>query len=274
MPANNSTSRIKFHVDGPFFVIKLDDPGSLNALGGPEYLYLAELLEQADQNPDTYFTVLQSSGRFFSSGASFQSILRAQESQSDEPELNKWLSHFVSRNVYVTDMFARHSKALICCMNGPAIGMSAALCALCDIVYAKNDKVYLLYPFSSMGLVTEGGTSVTLPRKLGNSVSLESLMFSKPIKFDRLEGSIITKNYDMNDTEEFNEAVMRDLKTKIKGLYLPSILGIKSLVKANYIQEIERANSVEVNDAVKFWVKGIPQNSFKQLSQKQRRHKL
>lgn len=274
MAADNSTDRIKFHKDGLFFVIKLDDPGSLNALGGPEYLYLAELLEKADQDPEIYFTVLQSSGRFFSSGADFQSILKAQKKDSSEPELNKWLSYFVSRNVYVTDMFSRHSKALICCMNGPAIGMSAALCALCDIVYAMNDKVYLLYPFSSIGLVTEGGTSVTLPMKLGSSVSFESLMFSKPIKYDKLEGTIITKNYEMSNTEEFNEAVMKDLKLKVKDLHWPSVLGIKKLVKENYVRDLERANSVEVNDAIKYWVKGIPQRSFKQLSQKQRRHKL
>lgn len=274
MGADNSTDKIKYHVDGPFFVIRLDDPVSLNALGGPEYLYLAELLEKADQDPQVYFTVLQSSGRFFSSGADFQSILNAQEAKSDEPELNKWLSYFVSRNVYVTDMFTRHSKALICCMNGPAIGMSAALCALCDIVYAMNDKVYLLFPFSSIGLVTEGGTSVTLPMKLGSGLSFESLMFSKPIKYEQLQGTIVTKNYDMNDTEKFNEAVLRDLKSKVKDLHLPSVLGIKKLVKENYVKELERANSVEVNDAIKYWVKGVPQSSFKQLSQKQRRHKL
>lgn len=261
-------------MDGPFFVIRLSDPGSLNALNGNEYLYLAELLEKSEQNPDVYFTVLQSSGRFFSSGADFQSISKAQETKTDEPELNKWLAHFVSRNVYVTDMFARHSKILICCMNGPAIGLSAALCALCDIVYSMNDKVYLLFPFASLGLVTEGATSVTLPLKLGTSWTFESLMFSEPIRFDKLDGTIVTKNYNMDNAETFNETVLKDLKSKAKNLYLPTLPAIKKLLRENYAKDLSRANSVEVNDAIKYWVKGIPQRSFKQLSQKQRRHKL
>ena len=99
-------------------------------------------------------------------------------------------------------------------------------------------------------------------------------MFSKPIKYDTLEGTIITKNHEMKNTDEFNEAVMKDLKLKVKDLHWPSVLGIKKLVKENYVRDLKQANSVEVNDAIKYWVKGIPQRSFKQLSQKQRRHKL
>lgn len=274
MASGNSSERIKYFVDGPFFVIRLSDPGSLNALNGNDYLYLAELLEKAEEDHNVYFTVLQSSGRFFSSGADFQSISKAQDTKTQEPELNKWLAYFVSRNVYVTDMFARHSKVLICCLNGPAIGLSAALCALCDIVYSMNDKVYLLFPFSSLGLVTEGATSVTLPMKLGSSWTFESLMFSAPIKFDKLNGTIVARNYDMDDTEKFNEVVLKELKSKAEHLHLPTLPGIKKLLRASYAKELDRANSVEVNDAIKYWVKGIPQRSFKQLKQKQRRHKL
>ncbi|QLQ82150.1 hypothetical protein HG537_0G04050 [Torulaspora globosa] len=274
MGSDNSSERIKYFVDGPFFVIRLCDPGSLNALNGNDYLYLAELLEKSERDPDVYFTVLQSSGRFFSSGADFQSISQAQEMKTDEPELNKWLAFFVSRNVYITDTFARHSKILICCMNGPAVGLSAALCALCDIVYSMNDKVYLLFPFSSIGLVTEGATSVTLPMKLGSSWTFESLLFSSPIKFDRLDGTIVAKNYEMDNVDKFNDTVLEELKLKIKHLYLPTLPEIKKLLRESYAQELSRANSVEVNDAIKYWVKGIPQTSFKQLSQKQRKHKL
>lgn len=271
---NSSNEKIKYYVDGAFFIIKFNDPRSLNALGGNDYLYLAQLLEKADEDPNVYFTVLQSSGRFFSSGANFTSIAEAQDSNGNEPELNKWLTQFVSRNVYVTDMFIRHKKILICCLNGPAIGLSAALCALCDIVYAMNDKVYLLFPFASLGLVTEGGTSVTLPLKLGNNTTYETLMFNKAVKFDKLNGSIVTKNYQLNDTQEFNDVVLNDLKAKTEHLYLPSVLGMKKLLMNNYIDRLQRANSVEVNDALKYWVKGEPQRRFKELGSKQRKHKL
>ena len=94
--------------------------------------------------------ILQSTGRFFSSGADFKGIARAQMDDGVKyaSETSKWLSNFVARNVYVTDAFIKHSKVLVCCLNGPAIGLSAALVALCDIVYSINDKVYLLYPLS------------------------------------------------------------------------------------------------------------------------------
>ncbi|QLG74354.1 hypothetical protein HG535_0G02380 [Zygotorulaspora mrakii] len=271
---DNYSGKIEYRIEAPFFIIKLSDPGRLNSLAGNDYLYLAQLLEKADEDDCVYFTVLQSSGRFFSSGADYLSIGKAQETNKSEPELNKWLSNFVSRNVYVTDMFTRHRKILICCLNGPAIGLSAALCALCDIVYSMNENVYLLFPFASLGLVTEGATSVTLPLKLGNNATYQALMFNEPIKYDKLKGSVITKNYGLNDTEKFNTAVMDELRQKTNHLYLPSILGIKKLLMINIRDQLERANAVEVNDALKCWVKGEPQKRFKELSLKQRKHKL
>lgn len=270
----NYSGRIEYRVEAPFFIIRLNDARRLNSLTGNDYLYLAQLLEKSDKDDTVYFTILQSSGRFFSSGADYLSIAKAQESGRDEPELNKWLSNFVSRNVYVTDMFARHSKILICCLNGPAIGLSAALCLLCDIVYSMNEDVYLLFPFVSLGLVTEGATSVTLPWKLGNNATYQSLMFNEPIRYDKLKGKVVTKNYGMNNADQFNTAVLEELGQKCKGIYLPSVLGIKKLLMSNIRAQLDRANSVEVNDALKYWVKGEPQRRFKELSNKERKHKL
>ncbi|EDO18190.1 hypothetical protein Kpol_543p19 [Vanderwaltozyma polyspora DSM 70294] len=268
-----SEDKIKYTINGPFFVIKLDNPKNLNAMTREDYLYLGQLLEKSENNPDVYFTVLTSTGRFFSSGADFANIT-AKNENSNDPELTKWLSNFVATNLYVTDMFARHSKVLICCLNGPSIGMSAAIVALCDIVYSKNDLVYLLFPFASLGLITEGATSVTLPRKINDNVAYEKLIFSQPFKYDVLKGNIIVKNYKIEDTDEFNSAVLKDLSEKIKYLHLPSCLGMKNLIHSSLRDEIIRVNSIEVNDALKFWLQGEPQRRFKQLLLKERSHKL
>ncbi|MDP1131115.1 hypothetical protein, partial [Klebsiella pneumoniae] len=59
-------------------------------------------------------------GRFFSSGADFKGIAKAQGDDTNKypSETSKWVSNFVARNVYVTDAFIKHSKVLICCLNG------------------------------------------------------------------------------------------------------------------------------------------------------------
>lgn len=273
MPRLTSEDKIKYEIDGPFFIIKFVNPNTLNSMTRDDYLYIGQLLEKAENESSVYFTVLQSTGRFFSSGADFQGIAK-NAAESKDPELNKWLSNFVSTNLYVTDTFARHSKVLICCMNGPSIGMTAAIVALCDIVYSMNDSVYLHYPFASLGLITEGGTSATLPAKIGNNATYENLIFNQPIRYNTLKGNIVCKNYDMKDTNEFNTKVISDLKQKIRTLHLPSCLGMKKLVHSSLRDEIVRLNSLEVTDALKFWMEGEPQRRFRQLELKERSHKL
>lgn len=257
----------------PFFIIKLESPRSLNSLAGADYTKLASFLEIADNDRDIYFTILTSTGSYFSSGADWTSIRDAQSIEQDETE--KWLQNFAARNLYVTDTFARHSKILICCLNGPAIGLSAAIVLLCDIVYSMNDKVYILFPFSRLGLVTEGGVGVTLPMKLGYNQAMEHLAFSKMIKFDELTKSgIIVENFNMNDTDSFNDAVINHITTKIQEIHLPSILGIKKVLRQNLERDLSMINTMEVNDSMKFWLKGEPQRRFAKLSQRQRRSKL
>ncbi|CAG59116.1 uncharacterized protein GVI51_F04697 [Nakaseomyces glabratus] len=281
--------KITYVKDGPFFIIKFNSPSTLNSLTGDDYIYIAELLGLADEDKDIYFTVLQSTGRFFSSGADFKSIAIAEqhEAASKKPtttpnevarhhdELQKWLAYFSSRNVNVTNAFNQHSKVLVCCLNGPVIGFSAAICCLCDLVYVMNEKVYMLFPFANLGLVTEGAVASTLPRLVGSRSSFESLLFAKPVTFPEMSrAGLVNKNYSLNDTDKFNDQVLAELKEKIDGLHLPSCLGIKKLMKLEWEDRIERINSLEVNDGVKYWVKGEPQKRFRQVGSKQRKHKL
>lgn len=265
---------ITYCVDGAISIIRIDKTKTLNSMSGDDYIKLAELVDKADNEPDTIFTILQSSGRFFSSGADFTSIAQTSESQSGVSELKKWLDNFLSRNSYVTSVFNRHKKILICCLNGPAIGLSAALCVLCDIVYAMNDQIYLKFPFVELGLVMEGGTSVTLPLKLGHSKTMETILFNKNLNYDDLKGTIVTRNYDMTNTQEFNQRVITDLKQRTKEVYLPSILGIKKLIAANYKDNVQRANSAETSDAITSWVNGEPQRRFRMFQKKPRKHKI
>ncbi|CCD26760.1 dodecenoyl-CoA isomerase NDAI_0I01910 [Naumovozyma dairenensis CBS 421] len=275
-----SKRKITYKVDLPFFIIKLNSPETLNCMTSHDYIYLCTLLQMAEENKEVYFTVLQSSGRFFSSGADFRFISKhkdfldskeskfrdAHEDPAKVSELNKiWLDAFVSRNLFVTDAFINHSKILIACMNGPVVGLTAALCLLCDLVYSMNDKVYFQCPFAKLGLVCEGGTSVTLPLKLGYNLSFEKLMFSENIEFNDLKDRVIVKNYQMQDTEKFNEIVLKDLKNKISKVYLPSCLAMKKILNNNINSDLERANSREVNVALPYWVRGEPVRRFQAL---------
>ncbi|SCU89027.1 LAFA_0E15808g1_1 [Lachancea sp. 'fantastica'] len=268
--------KIEYRVDGEFFIITFVDPKALNSLSGTDYLYLARVLQIADSMESVSFTLLQSTGRFFSAGADISHIAQVQTAANQEPGgmLGKWLAEFASRNVFVTHVFATHSKVLVCCLNGPAVGLTAALVMLCDIVYSMNDNVYLMFPFANLALVTEGALSVTLPLKLGYNAAHEILMFAKPVTFQQLIDKVIVRNYMLSDADTFNTKVLSDLREKTEGLHHDSFINMKELLKRPLLSELKRANIDEVADAMKYWVQSLPQQRFQEIGSKKRKHKF
>ena len=77
-----------------------------------------------------------------------------------------WLQTFVSNNLNITHAFYTHPKILVTALNGPAVGLSAALIAFSDFIYCVP-STFLLTPFSSLGLVAEGGASRAFVQRLG-----------------------------------------------------------------------------------------------------------
>ncbi|EJS41630.1 dci1p [Saccharomyces arboricola H-6] len=270
------SERVSYDIDGHFFIIKLNDAKHLNSLTFEDFVYIALLLKKANDIDSVIFTVLQSSGKYFSAGGKFSAVneLNGEECTSEVEKISKLVSAISSPNIFVANAFATHKKILICCLNGPAVGLSASLVALCDIVYSRNDSVFLLFPFSNLGFVAEVGTSVTLTQKLGVNSANEHLIFSSPVLFKELLGTIVTKNYQISDTDTFNETVLEDLKQHIEGLYTKSILGMKELLHSQMKEKLIKSQAMETNGTLPFWASGEPFKRFQQLQKGNRRHKL
>lgn len=269
-------SKISFSINYPFFIIKLNNPQTLNSMSYDDFLYITRLLEIAENNNEIYFTILQSSGTFFSSGADFNTISN-NPSGDDSYELRLWLEQFLSKNQYITSSFINHSKILIACLNGSAIGLSAAIVLLCDMVYAmdtKSETNFLQFPFARLGLSCEGATSITLPTKIGWNKSFSKLIFGEKLYFHEILNTVIVKDYSMGldplSVDTFNNQVIRDLKTKIKPLYLPACLQMKTVLRASNdtVNTLMLANSNEVHGALPFWRNGEPQRRFALLRDK------
>ncbi|SGZ53350.1 CIC11C00000000084 [Sungouiella intermedia] len=275
-----SLEDILYEVKGNVTVITLNLPTKLNALTGLQYLDLAKKIAEADEEENTVATIIQATGRYFSAGANVSDGTLA-GTVGDPAELfshDFWFKNFVGRNAYLVDLFHNHKKVLVAALNGPVIGLSSALVALCDIVYAIDDeKVFLLAPFANLGLVAEGAASSTLFLRLGWSKSAEALLFSKPIPgkdLDKLGFFNKTYSGEKLTTEEFNAKVLNEVKAKLEGLYEPSIFANKQLLKANRDQLINSASSKELIIGFNRWIQGIPQQRFVQIANKEIKHKM
>lgn len=274
-----SEDSILYEVKDKATVITLNVPSKLNALTQEEYLELAKLVDEADKEEETVVTIIQATGRYFSAGANVTGGQLLNKPMAELMSHEHWLALFVARNVYITDLFHNHSKVLVASVNGPAVGLTAALVCLCDLIYVNDEeKFFLMTPFANLGLVTEGALSATLFMRLGWSKASEALLLAKPIQgTDLLRLGVINKSYrsyNFNSTEEFNEQVFKDVSDQISHLYYPSIIQMKQLLKANRDTLINSANAREVIKGFNKWIQGIPQQRFAAIANKEIKHKF
>ena len=170
-------------------------------------------------------------------------------------------------------------------MNGPAVGISAANIAHSDFVYAAP-HAYLLTPFSSLGLVAEGGASKAFVDRLGQSKANEALMMSRKVAIDDLvrtgfvngvfeEGGGDQKTGKGLDSNKFLERVIQEVEDKL-GPHLNhyALLKIKALVKKPGRTQMDEAGVNELIGGLDVFMKGVPQGEFAKIASGQKRHKL
>lgn len=292
-----SGDSILYEVKDRMVVITLNIPKSYNALTGPEYRRLEQLLLCAAVEPGTFVTLIQSTGKFFSAGANFKKgdlnkdknatddyADHLQLKRDDDPKAydyfvqrTEWVHAFGARNLSTTDAFINHPKVLVVALNGPVIGLSAAIVAHADLIYAM-DNTFLLTPFSNIGLVAEGAASYTLLRRLGLSKANEALLMSKPIPAQDLKQlGFLNELYPKSQfasTEDFNAHVQKEIRDRMYGLNEESVLLIKKQIRTTLSQDAKAANHDEVIGGVNRFADEIPQKRFDALKKKSISHKL
>ncbi|GAA6042097.1 hypothetical protein JCM8097_003108 [Rhodosporidiobolus ruineniae] len=265
-----SDDRILLELQPPFAIITFNQPQKKNALDSSLYKRLSSLLQEVDRNPEIFVTVLTGKGDFFSAGADVKS---AREAFSGEDARLAALGRLSESNMDLTRSFYRHSKILVAGLNGPAIGLSAALLGHVDFIYAV-ENAYFLTPFPAISLVAEGGASLSLVQRMGLAKANEALILGKKLPVTELTSSgFITGLFPPSSAEDFRKRLLETLKEQFAGLELEACLGIKKLIRQAQPNP-EETNAREVFAGAERFATGRPQAIFSQLASKQMRHKL
>ncbi|KAH7109878.1 peroxisomal d3,d2-enoyl-CoA isomerase [Dendryphion nanum] len=277
MPDN---AAITLEVDGNVGIITLNLPNKLNALTQPLYYRLGSLLREADSRPDTLVTIIIGTGRFFSAGADLQAgAVTAMSSIEDSAgdSRRSWIPALVNNTVDVPSAFFSHSKVLVCALNGPVIGLSAALVAHADFIYTVPEA-YLLTPFGSLGLVSEGGASTAFVRRMGWGLANEALLKGRKISADELKAAgFVNTIYSGKEgnTGTFRNRVLKDVKDSFGPHLVPSsVLETKRIMRRSLIREQEGQALDELFTGVKRFAEGIPQSEMKKILNGEKKHKL
>jgi len=265
---------IKLDVQGKIAVITLNNPGKLNALSQDLYYRLSCLMREVAARDDIYITILTGTGRFFSAGAD---VTLSRDLPEGVDVRRHWLQNFVANNTEITNAFYTHPKILVAALNGPAIGLSAAIIAWADFIYC-TPQTYILTPFTSLGLVAEGGASYAFVQRLGISKANEALIMSKRITSEELLATgFVNKVFesDKKDEGKFLMQVLREVDDKL-GAHLnsDSLIKVKELIRKPERSKVDAQLVAEVLGGLERFSRGVPQEEFRKLASGEKRHKL
>ncbi len=151
---------------------RLDRAAKKNALTFAMYAALTEALQQAQADASVRAALITANGETFCAGNDIAEFLNPRPDFGAAPP-----SRFI-------EALATFEKPLVAAVQGPAIGIGATMLLHCDLVYAAP-TARLRMPFVSLGLVPEAGSSLLLPRRVGDAVAAEMLLLGAWIDAER-----------------------------------------------------------------------------------------
>jgi len=269
-----SSSPVTLEYKGRLAIITINNEKKANALTQDQYYILATHMREVATRDDVFITLLTAKGRFFSAGADVTAVRSVPQG---EDLYRHQLRTFVSNNLNITQAFYTHPKILVTALNGPVVGLSAALIAFSDFIYCVP-HAYLLTPFSSLGLVAEGGASIAFVQRLGISKANEALIMSKRITSEELLATgFVNKIFDCGkgEDEKFRELVLEEIEARLgEHLIGDSLTKIKALIQKPLREKLDAQGVAEVFGGLERFVAGIPQEEFRKVASGEKRHKL
>ncbi|KAI4215124.1 MAG: hypothetical protein LQ351_002439 [Letrouitia transgressa] len=265
---------ITLETKGKIATITFNIPHKLNALNSELHYRLSCLMREVAARDDIFITILTGKGRYFSAGAD---VSVGHTLEPGEDLRRKMLSGFVAANLDITNAFYTHPKILITAMNGPVIGITAALISFSDFIYC-SDSAFLLTPFSSLGLVAEGGSSVAFVQRMGISKANEALIMSKKITAEEmLATGFVNKIIPTKKGEEdkFLPEVLKEVDERLGDhLNMDSLIKVKALIRRPDRERLDAQGVAEVLGGLERFVTGVPQQEFARLASGEKKHKL
>lgn len=158
------------HDDVGVATITFNRPDRMNAVDYPTLAALGEVVTEVAADPATRVILLAGEGGAFTTGADLQATREAVESgDTVAPEVTMTAANEAARAVLTAPV------PVIAAVNGPAAGVGVSLALAADLMFMSEDA-YLLFAFTNIGLMPDGGASILLPAAVGRSVASRMLL--------------------------------------------------------------------------------------------------
>ena len=147
--------------------IRFNRPEKRNAITLAMYGAFARALSSAQAEEAVRAVLLSGEGASFCAGNDLQDFLNS-------PPLND--THPAMQLLRLLPTFG---KPLLAAVHGQTVGIGVTMLLHCDLVIAAR-TTQLSLPFVALGLIPEAGSSLLLPRLVGQQRAAEMLLLGKP----------------------------------------------------------------------------------------------
>jgi len=208
-------------VDDGIARVTLNRPDNLNAWNEQLGADLRAAIERARDDDEIRAVLITGAGRGFSSGADL-SEQRA-NTEGEVPDLSERLKELYNPIILgIREL----PKPVLAAVNGPAAGIGCALALSCDLIVA-NESAFFLLAFVNIGLVPDGGSTATVPARMGAARAMEMAMLGERIPAAKaLEWGLINRVVPDADLDE----AATELATRLAGGPTKAYANIKQLL--------------------------------------------
>jgi 2-(1,2-epoxy-1,2-dihydrophenyl)acetyl-CoA isomerase len=155
--------------------ITLNRPETLNSWNEEFGLDLRAALDRSAGDDEVRAVLITGAGRAFSSGADLGE--QREGAEGETPDLSARLGELYNPIILG---FRELPKPVVAAVNGPAAGIGCALALACDLIVAAESAFFLL-AFVNIGLVPDGGSTATVPARIGAARAAEMAMLGERI---------------------------------------------------------------------------------------------
>ena len=168
-------------IDQGVCTITLNRPEAGNAILPEQREVIAELLFEAERNPDVRVVVLAANGRLFCSGADMRTLSRTTNASGETPvqrpgERGRFLMHGPQSAQNIIRALMDCAKPVIAAVQGTAAGMGVQMALACDLIIASETASFI-EAFILRGIMPDAGAAYLLPRRIGMQKAKEMLFF-------------------------------------------------------------------------------------------------
>lgn len=164
------TDQLRIDTSDGVLRITFDRPEAFNALSDEMAEGLVEALHGAVGDDEVRVVVITGTGFAFSAGADLT---------GDDP-----VAKFDQRTMDGAAMIIRAvtdlDKPVVAAVNGIAAGVGASICFAADLAVCQESASFLL-AFSQVGLMVDGGSSLTVAASVGRARAMRMALLAEPL---------------------------------------------------------------------------------------------